>query len=243
MTLPQNESERLIVVSNRLPVRVVREEGGISLRQGAGGLVTAMAPVLKDRGGLWIGWPGANEAGMDRLCRNFSRDAGYLLRPVELSEEEVTGFYQGFANEILWPLFHEFLMPCNFEPFYWEVYKSANLKFTQAVMAACKPGDFVWVHDYHLMLVAAQAKEAGLDARMGFFLHIPFPPADIFLKLPWRKQIVDSLLEFDLLGFQTLRDRHNFFDAVKRIYPKAYKRGRGQVISVSAGGKIGRAHV
>ncbi|WP_243438192.1 alpha,alpha-trehalose-phosphate synthase (UDP-forming) [Fundidesulfovibrio soli] len=235
-----NESrrdKRLVVVSNRLPVSVVREAGALRLKQGAGGLVTAMAPVLRDRGGLWIGWPGAVEKDMASLCREFSREAGYLLRPVELDEEDVDGFYHGFSNEILWPLFHEFLMPCNFDPSFWEAYKRANAKFSAAVAAATKPGDFVWVHDYHLMLLAAQAKEAGRDTRMGFFLHIPFPPADIFLKLPWRKQIIDALLEFDLLGFQTVRDRVNFFEAVQRIYPKAYKRGRGQVISVSAGGK------
>ena len=227
---------RLIVVSNRLPISVVREGQTLRLNQGAGGLVTAMAPVLRDRGGLWIGWPGAVEGGLNALCREFSREAGYLLRPVHLDEADVAEFYQGFSNEIIWPLFHEFLRPCKFLPSYWEAYKRVNQKFTKAVIAAGKPEDFVWVHDYHLMLMAKQLKEAGKQYRTGFFLHIPFPPPDIFLKLPWRRQLVDALLEFDLIGFQTLRDRVNFSEAVKRLHPGSKQRGRGQVVSVNAGG-------
>ncbi|MFZ5427781.1 MAG: alpha,alpha-trehalose-phosphate synthase (UDP-forming) [Thermodesulfobacteriota bacterium] len=235
--MESHKDKRLIVVSNRLPISVTREDGALTLKQGAGGLVTAMAPVLRDRGGLWIGWPGAVEKGMARLCREFSKEAGYLLGPVELDGADVAGFYQGFSNEIIWPLFHEFLMPCNFLPSYWDSFQRANRKFSEIVAKACDADDFIWVHDYHLMLMAAQVKGMGLKLPMGFFLHIPFPPADIFLKLPWRREVVDALLEFDLLGFQTMRDRVNFFEAVKRIYPKAVKRGRGQVVSVSAGGK------
>lgn len=237
MSQNSTDDRRLIVVSNRLPIRVVRENDKLQLKQGAGGLVTAMAPVLRDRGGLWIGWPGTVEKNMNALCREFSREAGYLLRPVQLDEADVAGFYQGFSNEIIWPLFHEFLMPCKFLPSYWESFQRANQKFSNAVAAAGKPEDFVWVHDYHLMLMAKQLKEMGKSYRTGFFLHIPFPPPDIFLKLPWRKQVVDALLDFDLIGFQTLRDRVNFSDSVKRVYPGSKLRGRGQVVSVSSEGR------
>jgi trehalose 6-phosphate synthase len=114
---------------------------------------------------------------------------------------------------------------------------SANEKFTAVVAASSQPDDYIWVHDYHLMLQASLLKQAGVARRTGFFLHIPFPPADIFLKLPWRKQLVDALLDYDLLGFQTLRDRFNFFDVVKRLYPKAAKRGRGAVASLTVDNK------
>ncbi|GAB6038875.1 trehalose-6-phosphate synthase [Fundidesulfovibrio butyratiphilus] len=235
---PDTDREsRLLVVSNRLPVTVTREGDTLRLKQGAGGLVTAMAPVLRDRGGVWIGWPGSSESGLGAVCREFSRQAGYLLQPVELDDDDVAGFYQGFSNEIIWPLFHEFLLPCRFVPSYWEAYARANAKFTQAVAGVVKPGDFLWVHDYHLMLMASQIRDLGIKNRMGFFLHIPFPPADIFLKLPWRRQVLDSLMSFDLLGFQTPRDRLNFAESVKRLHKDAKQRGRGQVVSLTAGGR------
>lgn len=235
ISMQENANRRLVVVSNRLPIAVTRENDKLVVKQGAGGLVTALSPVLQNRGGLWIGWPGTSEKGLDKLFRDFSRYAGYLLQPVALDERDIQDFYYGFSNEILWPLFHEFQMPCNFLPAYWDAYLCANMKFAQAVAKVSREEDFIWVHDYHLMLVAKQLKELGTYSRIGFFLHIPFPPADIFCKIPWRRQLVDALLEYDLLGFQTLRDRGNFFEVVKRLYPKASKRGRGQVITLSVG--------
>lgn len=235
---PESDMEqRLLVVSNRLPVTIKRDGDSLRLKQGAGGLVTAMAPVLRDRGGVWIGWPGSSEAGLGEVFREFSRQAGYLLQPVELDADDVAGFYQGFSNEIIWPLFHEFLTPCRFVPSYWEAYERANAKFSQVVANTVKPDDYLWVHDYHLMLMAGQIRKLGIRNRMGFFLHIPFPPADIFLKLPWRGQVLDSLMDFDLLGFQTPRDRFNFVESVKRLHKDAKQRGRGQVVSLTAGGR------
>jgi trehalose 6-phosphate synthase len=236
-----NATRRFIVVSNRLPISVSRDEDGkLVASQGAGGLVTALAPALNNRGGTWIGWPGSNEDGVADLCRGFSREAGYFLRPVALTETEVEDFYRGFSNEILWPLFHEFQMPCNFLPRYWEAYRTANEEFTATAAAATTNDDFIWVHDYHLMLVAKLLKETGRTSRLGFFLHIPFPPADIFLKIPWRRQLLDAMLDYDLIGFQTLRDRHNFFESIKRVYPSATRKGRGQVITLAADGRTTR---
>jgi len=180
---PRDTKRRFIVVSNRLPLSIKRGENGeLTASQGAGGLVTALAPALKNRGGMWIGWPGTSEEGALAMCRTFSREAGYLLHPVALTDAEVAGFYRGFSNEILWPLFHEFQMPCNFFPAYWEAYRSANRKFMEATAAVTTDEDFIWVHDYHLMLVAGMLKGLGRTSRTGFFLHIPFPPADIFSK-------------------------------------------------------------
>jgi alpha,alpha-trehalose-phosphate synthase [UDP-forming] len=233
--------KRFIVVSNRLPISIKHgPDGELTATQGAGGLVTALAPVLKNRGGLWLGWPGTTEPGVMAMCRNFSSDAGYFLQPVDLSEAEVEGYYQGFSNEILWPLFHEFQMPCNFLPAYWEAYRTANAKFAKAAAQAAVEAEFIWVHDYHLMLVAALLKGVGCRSRVGFFLHIPFPPPDIFLKIPWRSQLIEAMLEYDLIGFQTLRDRRNFSESVKRLYPSAARRGRGQVTMLLANGRSPR---
>lgn len=228
--------KKLIVVSNRLPIAISQDEAGNSIvSQGTGGLVTALAPVLQNRGGLWIGWPGDADKRIDALLKDFSKKAGYVLRPVHLTKQEIKDFYQGFANEIIWPLFHEFQLPSNYLPSYWEAFQTANRKFAEAAVASSQPDDFIWVHDYHLMLQASQLKQMGQERRTGFFLHIPFPPADIFLKLPWRKEIVDAILDFDLIGFQTIRDRSNFYDVVKRLYPDAAKRGRGAVATLTAG--------
>ncbi len=233
--------KRFLVVSNRLPISIARDrEGRLVARQGAGGLVTAMAPVLKNRGGIWLGWPGTSERGVREMCRAFSREAGYLLWPVELTDADVEGFYNGFSNEILWPLFHEFLARCNFLPSYWEAYQSANLKFATVTSVMAKDEDFIWVHDYHLMLVAKYLKETGKKSRVGFFLHIPFPQADMFLKIPWRRQLLAALLEYDLIGFQTLRDLRNFVESVKRVYPSAVRKGRGQVTTLHANGRSPR---
>jgi trehalose 6-phosphate synthase len=230
------DQTRLLVVSNRLPIAMTRTPRGLEIRQGAGGLVTALAPVLRDRGGLWLGWAGASaDENLRQVLADFSLKAGYDLHAVPLSEEDIKEFYLGFSNEIIWPLFHEFQMPCNFLPRYWDTYLKVNRTYARELSGLARPEDFVWVHDYQLMHVAHYLKETGLPNHTGFFLHIPFPPVDIFSKLPWRKQIVSALLEYDLVGFQTLRDRRNFTDSVRRFFPEAVKRGRGQVVSVRLG--------
>lgn len=229
------KTPRLVVVSNRLPVRLTMDGETIQVKQGAGGLVTAMAPILKDRGGVWIGWPGAVVPDAKRLFRKFSKDFGYLLRPVELDTALVDGFYHGFSNEILWPLFHEFQLPCNFLPHYWDAYMAANRIYAKSVAANSTEEDFVWIHDYHLLPLAGMLRDAGRQRRIGFFLHIPFPPADIFFKLPWRRQLVEAVLAYDLVCFQTLRDRRNFLDVVARLYPRMERSGRGPVVTLTAG--------
>src|SRR6185503_14117347 len=200
-------ASRLIVVSNRLPFVFKRAKGGRwSAQPGSGGLVTALLPVLRDRGGLWIGWPGANAPARSLAAA----DAGYRLVGVPLATAEVRGFYQGFSNEVIWPLFHDLPSLCNFDPAYWRTYGEVNRKYAKAVHRRAKPGDFVWVHDYHLMSLAAGLRALGTRSRLAFFCHIPFPAPDVYMKLPWRAPLLDALLEYDLIGFQTARDRRNF---------------------------------
>jgi len=231
-------AKRLAVISNRLPIVVTKlVADSWSVDPGSGGLVTAMGPVLRDRGGIWIGWLGASSEDLpeqdyvDKLISKGASDTGYSLRTVPLTKDEVDKYYYGFSNEILWPLFHDLFSHCNFDPTYWDVYQKVNNKFSRAIIEYTKDDDYVWVHDYHLILVARELRRMGIYRRTGFYLHIPFPPLDIFLKLPWRFEILESLLEYDLIGFQTVRDRRNFIGCVRALLGHKVA-GRGQINSI-----------
>lgn len=213
------EQSRLVLVSNRLPVVAKKDEKGRwQVKPGSGGLVTALAPVLRDRGGLWMGWPGASEEGqLDELLAQAGEYAGYTFKGINLSQEEVEQYYLGFSNETLWPLFHDLQSRCTFEPSHWRMYQAVNRKFAQAIADCTEEDDHVWVQDYHLLLVAKELRAMGVDRKLLFFLHTPFPPLDIFMKLPWRTPILRAMLEYDLIGFQTLRDRNNFMYSAESL--------------------------
>jgi trehalose 6-phosphate synthase/phosphatase len=227
---------RLVVVSNRLPVVLTKEGGSWRVEPGSGGLVTALAPVLRDRGGLWIGWPGTSDHdGLSEALSEVAEGIGYSLVPIILTPEQEKKHYRGFSNEVVWPLFHDLQSHCRFDPGYWDAYQEVNHDFAKVINENTGPGDFVWVHDYHLMLVARELRRIGVTSKLGFFLHIPFPPLDIFVKLPWRREILGALLQYDLIGFQTMRDRRNFIQCVRTLVGPAESCGRGQVCELSIG--------
>ena len=230
---------RLIVVSNRLPYVVSRDaHNRWKVVPGSGGLVSALVPILRQRGGTWIGWPGmAAEQGLDQVLADVGAGCGYALKPVHLTSDEVQNFYQGFSNAVVWPLFHDLQSLCDFDPEYWRTYGAVNRKFAAAILENSDKSDFVWVHDYHLMNVAAELRAAGSRARLGFFLHIPFPSLDLFAKLPWCSQLIDALLQFDVIGFQTLRDRRNFMQCVRAVVPDVEFEGKGPVLTVNVAGR------
>ena len=216
-------ADRLIIVSNRLPVVFEKKENEWVLKPGSGGLVAALAPVLSNRGGVWIGWPGIVDAEMPStagLLETQGRTSGYILHAVPLSDEELQLYYHGFSNEILWPLFHDLQSRCNFDPRYWAVYQDVNARYAAAIREVYQDGDFIWVHDYHILLAGRKMRELGMTSSIGFFLHIPFPSLDIFVKLPWRFPILQALLQYDLIGFQTARDRRNFISCVRELLPE-----------------------
>lgn len=233
------EPRRLVVASNRLPVVLSQEDGDEwDLEEGSGGLVTALEPVLRERGGVWIGWPGVEEGkipDLDEVLDGSSVGQGYDVKGVHLTARERDDFYLGFSNQVIWPLFHDLLPQCNFDPVFWRTYQQVNAKFAQRIREEVRQGDFIWIHDYHLMAVARELRKAGVGQTMGFFLHIPFPPLDLFLTLPWRFQVLDSLLAFDLIGFQTSRDRTNFLDCVRYMAPRAELREDGRVFGLRLG--------
>jgi trehalose 6-phosphate synthase/phosphatase len=212
---------RLIIVSNRLPFAL--DSAGEDLwtvTPATGGLVSAVEPVLRERGGTWIGWPGTAGEIPEEPFAQATRNAGYKIVPVALSETERDEFYYGYSNEVIWPLFHDLQNFCNFEPAYWQAYKQVNVRYADAIARSAQPDDFIWVHDYHLMYVAQALREQSVDRKLSaltFFLHIPFPPYDIFAKLPQQQRLLRALLQFDLLGFQTRRDLRNFLQCVRRV--------------------------
>ena len=210
--------KRLVVVSNRLPVVIEKSRGGQRLQRGSGGLVTALTPVMEKNHGLWIGWAGHGDGDFDvSLFDEFALHHGYELQPVSLTSDQLDKYYHGFSNEALWPLFHDLLGHCRFEQENWKAYIQVNHLFAEAIRDTVHPDDFLWVQDYHLMLVAQHLRQMDVKQPLSFFLHIPFPSADLFRRLPWAQDLIEALIEYDLLGFQTLRDRRNFIDCVKTM--------------------------
>jgi len=195
-----------VVVANRLPVdRVFNPDGTTSWRTSPGGLVSALEPVMRRQGGAWIGWHGAAE---ERL-RPFEHD-GIRLVPVRLSTDEVEDYYEGFSNGTLWPLYHDVIATPQFHREWWDSYVRVNARFAKAAARVAKRGAMVWVQDYQLQLVPAMLRRLRPDVRIGFFLHIPFPPTELFAQMPWRRQILDGLMGADLVGFQRPGAASNF---------------------------------
>ena len=223
---------RIVVASNRLPVSLQRTGDGWEVEPGSGGLVTALAPVLRSRGGVWVGWPGTVKADdeLEEVLNRATRDAGYRLEPVRLTREERDNYYYGFSNEVLWPLLHDLQTLFRFDPDYWSAYETVNRSFAETMAGVAGPDDYLWVHDYHLMLVASALRDLGVENRIGYFLHTPFPPPDILVKLPWRTRVLSALLCYDLLGFQTVRDRNNFLACAGQFLRDVRVEGEGTVV-------------
>ena len=219
------KESHIIIVSNRLPLILKKTENGkIEVGKGAGGLVTAMAPVLKNRNGIWIGWPGyVQETDIDDTKSPAIQSAGpgYSVKSVMLNSEELKNYYEGFSNSILWPLFHNFTDKCIFLPEYWESYQDVNKKFALIVYQNAGDQDFIWVHDYQLILVGAQLRKMHKRNHIGFFLHIPFPPIDTFSRCPWRFELLSAMLEYDIIGFHTIQNKRNFIGCIKKIIQHA----------------------
>lgn len=211
---------RLVVVSNRLPFTLKQTPEGWSAAPSSGGLATAMGPLLARTGGIWIGWSGDSsgaeaDEGRQQLLAEWAEQKGF--HAVELSEEIAHGFYEGFSNQSLWSLFHSFPFLLKFAPEYWQAYCEANRRFCAVVLKHLQPGDTVWIHDYQLMLLPAMLRAAAPDARIGFFLHIPFPASDTFRLLPRREEVLQGMLGADYLAFHTHGYLQNFRTSAHRI--------------------------
>ncbi len=207
-------ADRLVVVANRLPLTVRRTGGKWHGERSSGGLVAALAPVLERVEGLWIGWPGdapsGDLAGRAELLEALERDQS--LASVDLPPKISRAFYEGYSNNTLWPLLHGFPSRVVFDRETYHAYRDANGRFATAVLDRLRPDDLVWVHDYQLMLVPNLLREQRPDVRVAFFLHIPFPPPEVFRILPQREELLVGLLGADVIGFQT----HEHLGAFRR---------------------------
>lgn len=220
-------TDRFLIASDRLPIVLTREGGeGWRAAPATGALISALAPVLRERRGVWIGWPGVTAEempGVRQVLAGAIQEGGYPLRPVLLTENEERGCHQGFSGEVIWPLFHDCPLECNFDPAYFRAYRRVNRKFARAAAKALAPagagGGFLWVHNYPLMNVGAELRRLGSRARTAFFLHLPFPGPDMFVKMPWRDSLLAGLLAYDQVGLQTPRDLVNFLDCVRLLAP------------------------
>ncbi len=208
---------RLIIISNRLPVTIDKKKGELFYYPSAGGLATGLNSLDTKLERLWIGWPGQeiNDLKEQEKVTNDLREEGLI--PVFLSQKEIELYYEGFSNETIWPHFHYFTQYTTYNEEYWKAYQAVNAKFAALVNANIQADDFVWVHDYQLMLLPAMIRKEFPNISIGYFLHIPFPSYEIFRILPWREEILEGLLGADQIGFHTFDYMRHFLSAVYRI--------------------------
>jgi trehalose 6-phosphate synthase len=204
----------VVVVANRLPVDQVTEaDGTVRYQRSPGGLVTALEPFVAGRGGAWVGWSGSAGEAPEPF-----ESGGMQLVPVPLSEEEVDRYYEGFSNASLWPLYHDVVEKPEYHRHWWDAYVQVNKRFADRAAEVAGEGAIVWVHDYQLQLVPAMLRQRRPDLTIGFFLHIPFPPYELFTQLPWRSAIIEGLLGADLIGFQQPTAATNFVTLARRLH-------------------------
>jgi trehalose 6-phosphate synthase len=214
-------SADFVVVANRLPVDLDRSADGTQRWTASpGGLVSALEPFLRSRKGAWVGWPGVPDVDVEEFD-----DDGLVLHPVTLSSDEVRDYYEGFSNASLWPLYHDVVARPQFERTWWESYRRVNRRFAEASAAVAAPGATVWIQDYQLQLVPSMLRELRPDLRIGFFLHIPFPPVELFMQLPWRTEIVRGLIGADLVGFHRPGGAQNFLWLARQLIGLEPSRG------------------
>jgi trehalose 6-phosphate synthase len=208
----QPDPASFVVVANRLPVdRVEGPDGTADWRPSPGGLVTAFDPIMRKRRGAWVGWHGAADEELEPF-----EDDGLALVPVPLSSSEVEDYYEGFSNATLWPLYHDAIAQPRFQRAWWDTYLAVNQRFADRTAQVAAEDAVVWIQDYHLQLVPRMLRRQRPDLRIGFFLHIPFPPRELYVQLPWRQQILEGLLGADLVGFQLPGGAQNFVQLVRQ---------------------------
>jgi trehalose 6-phosphate synthase/phosphatase len=209
---------RLLLVSNRLPVMLKVEGQQVHVSPSPGGLATGLKGPHQQSGGHWIGWPGDVSALDDVQLRELDAQLEALrCVPMHLSPAEVHSYYEGFANRVLWPLFHYLLDRIPLHSRDWEAYRKVNERFADVAARHYRKGDLIWVHDYQLLLLPRLLRDRLPEALIGFFLHIPFPSSEVFRILPWRESLLDGLLGADLIGFHTLTYVRHFANSLSRV--------------------------
>lgn len=208
---------RLIIASNRLPVKIDRNGEEMKVTASAGGLATGLKSYHKQNDSVWIGWPGLIPDTKDEEKQIATLLETEHCQPVFMNKELIENFYDGFSNATLWPLFHYFTEFTEFKDKYWQAYKEVNELFAQQIIDTAEENDTVWVHDYQLLLVPNILREKRPDLKIGFFLHIPFPSYELIRVLPWREEIIAGIMGADLIGFHTYDYARHFISSVKRL--------------------------
>lgn len=206
-------SSDFVVVANRLPIDAERSpDGTVTWKRSPGGLVTALEPLLRKQRGAWIGWPGVVDGDEEPILED-----GLQLYPVRLSADDVAEYYEGFSNATLWPLYHDVIVKPLYQRAWWDRYVDVNRRFAEATSKAAAHGATVWIQDYQLQLVPKMLRMLRPDLTIGFFMHIPFPPVELFMQLPWRTEIIEGLLGADLVGFHLPGGAQNFLYLSRRL--------------------------
>lgn len=203
----------LVVVANRLPIDdSVAPDGACEWRRSPGGLVSALYPLLRHTPATWVGWAGGTGP-----APHLHEVDGVRMHTVPLTAEDLRDHYEGFANATLWPLYHDAVEQPEYHRRWWEAYQRVNQRFAAAAAKVAEPGALVWVQDYHLQLVPGLLRALRPDLRIGFFLHVPFPPPELFMQLPRRAELLRGMLGADLIGFQRAQAAHNFAQLVTKV--------------------------
>ncbi len=190
--------KRTIIISNRLPVRIERKDGKLNIIPSEGGLATGLGSIYKEDGNIWIGWPGFVPKNDKEKVQVIEQLKPLNLVPVFLTEEELEGYYEGFSNEVLWPIFHYHPSYAVYESSYWEMYEKVNQKFADIFAEQnINDADEIWIHDYQLMLLPKLIRALNYRLSIGYFQHIPFPPDELFRSIPWRDELLKGLLGAD----------------------------------------------
>jgi trehalose 6-phosphate synthase len=222
---------RLVAVSNRVSLP----------RRGAapGGLGVGLLAAMRSRGGLWFGWNGEVADGVPGSAELTRRD-GITYGVIELSRDEYEDYYLGFSNAILWPLFHYFIDAFRYSDEQYEAYQRVNQRFARELLPLLEPDDLIWVHDYHLLPLAQALREAGVSQPIGLFLHIPFPGIELLRALPVYGELLQAMLSYDVLGFQTEQDRSGFLSVVDALWGAQAVKPDGTIV---VGNRCVRAEV
>ncbi len=217
---------KLLIISNRLPIKLIRENGDLNFQKSAGGLATGLGSFYKNYDSMWIGWPGIPSKDIsdkEEIKQKLEKEKCY---PVFMTQEDVDLFYYGFCNKTLWPLLHYFPQYAVYNDEYWERYIKANEMFCDTILELAKPGDMLWVQDYHLFLLPKMLRDKMHDLSIGYFLHIPFPAYEMFRLIPYRKELLGGLMGADLVGFHTYNYMGGFLESTQQILGYEHMMGK-----------------
>ncbi|MBN1897785.1 MAG: bifunctional alpha,alpha-trehalose-phosphate synthase (UDP-forming)/trehalose-phosphatase [Spirochaetes bacterium] len=212
--------QKLLFVSNRLPITIQRRKKDIKFIPSIGGLATGLGSFYKTYNSLWIGWCGITKDDLDKKSKDFIAArlrADFKSHTLYLTKKDIDQYYYGFCNKTIWPLFHYFTHHAIYDKDFWGSYQKINQYFCKEILKIASDNDIIWIHDYHLMLLPHMLREKLPESQIGFYLHIPFPSFEIFRLLPWRKEILEGLLGSDLIGFHTYDYVRHFLSSVRRL--------------------------